>query len=94
MKLTDAQTIKMTEYGIPVRMHGGIIRYYEKGIPPGSFLTAVINNDLKEAVNRADATNVNCLKAYVMWFYNQAPGGSWGHEGACDNWIKEFIHEI
>ena len=88
MKLTDKQKLKMSEYGIPNYMQGGIIRYYENGIPPGDFLSAVINNDFKEAVGRADDTNIHCLKAYVMWFYNQAPNGSWGFAGATTKWIK------
>ncbi len=90
MELSDKKIHKMSEYGIPEYMQGGIILYYENGIPPGDFLTAVINNDLKEAVGRADDTNVNALKAYVMWFYNQAPTGSWGHAGACDEWLNKF----
>lgn len=94
MNLTDSKKAKMHEYGIPERMHGAIIRYYENGIRPGHFLTAVINNDLKEAVNRADSENSQCLKAYVIWFYNQAPGGSWGHADACEKWVEEFQHEI
>ena len=93
MKLSDQQIQKMSEYGVPAHMHGGIIRYYENGIPPGDFLSAVINNDLKEAIGRADDINVDALKAYVMWFYNQAPGGSWGHAGAVDNWLKAFHAE-
>jgi len=93
MKLTDTQIQKMEEYGIPSHMHGGIVRYYENGIPPGHFLSAVIDNDLKEAINRADDVNVNCLKAYVMWFYNQAPSGSWGRTGSVDRWLKEFHKE-
>ena len=93
MKLTDKQKFKMHEYGIPERMHGGIIRYYEAGIPPGDFLTAVIDNDLKEAVNRADATNILALKPYVVWFFNQAPYGSWGFAGATKKWVDEFAVE-
>jgi len=90
MELSAEKKAKMFEYGIPDYMHGGIIRFYENGIPPGDFLTAVIDNDLKEAVNRADSTNVDALKAYVMWFYNQAPGGSWGFAGATEKWVGEF----
>jgi hypothetical protein len=93
MKLTDEQKLKMDEYGIPERMQGGIIRYYENGIPPGDFLSAVIDNDLSEAVARADDENVHLLKAYVMWFYNQAPSGSWGREGSVQRWISEFRHD-
>ena len=87
MKLTEKQIAKMSEYGIPERMQGGIIRYYENRLPPGDFLTAVINNDLKEAVGRADSENKVLLHAYIMWFYNQAPGGSWGYAGASDKWL-------
>ena len=93
MQLTDKQKLKMDEYGIPEYMQGGIIRYYENGLSPGHFLTAVINNDLKEACARADETNKYCLHKYVMWFYNQAPMGSWGHEDATRNWIKRFHEE-
>lgn len=88
MKLTDEQKLKMSEYGIPEYMHGGIIRYYENRIPPGDFLTAVIDNDLKEACGRADDTNRHCLFRYVMWFHNCAPTGSWGFTGAAAKWIN------
>ena len=90
MRITENQKLKMDEYGIPEYMQGGIIRYYEHGIQPGSFLTAVINNDLREAVGRADDTNVHCLHKYIMWFYNQAPMGSWGFEGATEKWYADF----
>ena len=93
MKLSDKQKLKMSEYGIPEYMHGAIIRYYENGIEPGDFLTAVINNDLTEAIGRADDTNVNALKAYIMWFYNQVPRGSWGRPHAVSDWLEAFKNE-
>ena len=42
---------------IPDHMHGAVIRYVEDGIEPGGFLEAVLCNDLKGAVMRADAIN-------------------------------------
>ena len=87
-EITPSSVAKMHEYGIPEYMQDAIIRYYENGIPPGDFLGAVIDNDLKKAIERADDVNVNCLKAYVMWFYNQAPSGSWGHAGAVKDWLS------
>ena len=89
MKLSKTQIDKMTEYGIPQHMQGGIIRYYERGLSPGHFLTAVIQNNLSEAVGRADEENVQLLKAYVMWFYNQAPTGSWGSVDNYIRWIEQ-----
>ena len=88
MKLTDDQKQAMHDYGIPDYMHDGIARYYEDRIPPGGFLTAVINNDLREACARADDTNRHRLFAYMMWFYNHAPIGSWGHANAVDEWLS------
>jgi hypothetical protein len=93
MKLTERQISAMTENGIPEYMQGGIIRYYENGQPPGHFLKAVIDNDLRGAIERADDTNVHCLKNYIMWFYNHAPGGSWGRDGACQKYLADFQPE-
>lgn len=85
---------KLTEYGVPEHMHGGVIRYVEEGIPPGDFLTAVINNDLKGACVRADDKNKHALFSFIMWFYNQAPGGCWGYSGAVDYWCKPIEEDV
>ena len=90
MELTNESKQAMFESGMPEYMHGGIIRFYENGIPPGDFLTAVIDNDLQEAAVRADSTNIERLKNYVMWFYNYAPSGTWGFPGATDTWCAAF----
>lgn len=82
MKITDTQKDAMFACGIPAYMHDGIVQYYENGIPPGGFLTAVIDNDLQKACGRADDTNRHCLFAYMQWFYNHAPSGTWGYPGA------------
>ena len=79
---------KLYEYGVPSYMHGAVVRYMEEGIPPGSFLSAVINNDLREACSRADDTNKLALHSYVMWFYNWAPVGTWGHPDAVRDWCQ------
>lgn len=33
-------------WNVPAHTRGGIVRYIDEGIPPGSFLTAIICNDL------------------------------------------------
>lgn len=40
------------------------------GYPGGSFVQAVVNNDLMEAVGRADSINVHALKFYCQLMYN------------------------
>jgi hypothetical protein len=65
-------------YDIPEHMRGGIIRYVERGIPPGHFLQAVFANDLMEACKRGDGENVRLIPAYAVLLSNQCPGGCWG----------------
>lgn len=52
----------------PELMQGGIRRYVEDHIQPGSFLSAVLCNDLRTAVIRADETNLKLLPLYVAYF--------------------------
>jgi hypothetical protein len=42
------------------------------GYPGGSFVQAVVNNDLMEAFGRADSVNVNAIRFYVSLLYNQS----------------------
>ena len=48
----------------------------------------MIANDLKEAVGRADHINKEHLPEIVVWFYNEAPAGSWGSHEAYNEWIN------
>ena len=76
---------------VPVHyMLSGMKRYVEQGIMPGSFLTAVLCNDLKEAVAHADAGNIEELVEWVRFCWNELPASIWGshekvkaHIGAC-----------
>jgi hypothetical protein len=74
----NAWNEEMADHLIPGYMHGGLRRWIENGIEPGGFLMAVLENDLKEAVSRADATNVQALPNYIRYLYNYAPRGCWG----------------
>lgn len=74
---------------VPGHMIGGLRRYIERGIPPGSFLTAVLSNDLKEACHRADETNKRCLWDFVYFLYNYAPRECWGGPERVREWIEK-----
>lgn len=77
------------DWYIPDRMMDGIRRYIDQGIPPGDFLTAIISNDLKEAVGRADEENLANLPAFVSFFYNMAPSRCWGSPEIMDAWLDK-----
>jgi len=94
---SEESRAKMYEYGIPEYMHGSLIRYFEEHIPPGHFLTAVLENDFMGVFMHADERNILALKGYSMWMYNEAPGrysGSWGSKEAVAKWLAmEEIEE-
>ncbi len=73
---------------VPVaHMAGGMRRYFENGISPGSFGKALLSNDLCETLARADDDNAACVRQWVQWLYNNAPAGSWGSPANYANWI-------
>lgn len=74
---------------IPPHMHGAVKRYFEDGIRPGHFLTAVLCNDLREACARADDENKHRLFEYIQFLYMHAPGGSWGSPENFRDWLNE-----
>lgn len=72
---------------IPDHMIGGLRRYFENGIRPGEFLTAVLSNDLRGAFERADHINERRVRDYMVFLYNYAPYGSWGSPEQFKAWI-------
>jgi hypothetical protein len=72
---------------IPAHMRVSICRYILQRCPVGSFLEAVITNDLSGAVFGADDTNLILLKPYLMWFYNIAPMGCHASKENYKNWL-------
>ena len=72
-------------------------RYIEQGIPTGSFLRAVLENNLREAFGRADEYNSACMREIVAWLWNEAPADCWGSPEKVKNWIaarqKQLVEE-
>lgn len=74
---------------IPDYMIGGLRRYIENGIEPGSFLSAVLCNDLRGAVSAADDTNRHRLFQYVQFLYLYAPSECWGSPSKVEKWCAQ-----
>lgn len=72
--------------GIPSHMHGAISRYVQHGTPPGSFLTAVLSNDLREAFAHADPINQAAMLHWVRFLYNHMPSDSHGSSSKVRAW--------
>ena len=73
---------------IPDRMKESIDRYVYHRIPPGGFLEAVLSNDFKGAVGRADDTNIKYLKQYALYVCNCMPSTAQGSHEKVKAWLK------
>src|SRR5689334_13211518 len=68
--------------GVPDHLLPGLQRYFEGRIATGSFLRAVLENDLRSAIARGDPTSFAALPTLVAWIERNAPPGSWGSADA------------
>jgi hypothetical protein len=80
---------RLIEAGIPPYMHDGLLDYLIRRRPPGHFLTAVLSNDLTDAVGRGDNTNLQALPQYVRFLYSSAPSNAWGSPAKVAAWLDE-----
>ena len=84
--LVDGEPIDYS--GLPENLRAGVRRYIESGVRPGSFLSSVIRNDLRMAVQLGDDDMTLCsLRKITIWFYNHAPPTSYGSAERMKSWI-------
>lgn len=67
--------------------------YRDHGREPGSFLMAILCNDLVAAVAAADEDNMDNLPAYADFLYNHMPVASWGDETRVRRWALRRLEE-
>lgn len=71
-------------------------RYVDDHIETGSFLRAVLENDLCEAFVRADDINACDMLWIVTYCWNHIPGACWGSKQRVKDWLthKKEVHHI
>ena len=79
---------KARERGIPEYMTDGLVSYVVDRRPTGDFLYAVLTNNLCQTYERADAANAECVRAYMMFLYNDVPHRCWGSEERVNAWLQ------
>lgn len=72
---------------IPEHMREGVRGYLEEGWYPGSFLNAVLCNDLKEAAATADEINKHYLFQWAQFLYNEIPMNAQGSQEIVNTYI-------
>lgn len=79
--------------GLPEHMHEGIIAYIRYGRPCGSFLEAIIRNDARDAMRRADQENQDALGRWFLFMIRYAPIACWGSAEAYQEW-RAAAHKL
>lgn len=82
----EALTEAACQNHIPTYMQDGLIEYVLTARPTGSFLNAILTNNLREACNRADELNKRLIWNYVNFLWNHAPMMCWGNEETVKKW--------
>lgn len=87
---------RLIEADVPATLHDGLTEYVAARRPTGSFLRAVLENDLKEACMRADDVNRWHLVDIVRWLNADVPSPAWGSPDAVAAWLTdtEAVPEI
>lgn len=73
---------------VPEHLRGALWRYLAHRIPPGGFLTAVLENNLRESFGRADENSRAGLFNLVKFLYNHAPASCWGSPERVRTWLN------
>lgn len=74
------------EVSLPDTTVEALARYVVLGLQPGGFLTAVLSNDLTQAVLRADDNNKAVLPELVSYIWMNLPAQCWGSPKAVLLW--------
>lgn len=72
---------------VPIRIISSLNRYAIDKIPTGPFLRAVLENNLKEAVARADEDNLRLLPEIVQYCHENLSRDCWGSSEI----VSEFL---
>jgi hypothetical protein len=74
-------------YGAPVRILGAIRNHADHHHPCGSFVTAVLENNLMEAIGRADENSQAALFEIVRYVRWEIPSNCHGSVEAVRAWL-------
>lgn len=78
---------------VPPNIKGAIKRYVEDRLPPGHFTTAVLENNLTEAIGRADRESLANIVDIVGYVYTSIPSIAWGSPQRVKDWLSGETQE-
>ena len=78
---------------IPLDTRESIDAYVSEGLETGGFLRAVLENNLMEAMGRADAHNLEALPHICAYVYNEIPSACHGAPSIVRAWLERKAKE-
>ena len=81
-------TNRMSAVDLPIHCRSSIYRYLMFGQPLGSFLSAVMSNELTESFSNADNVNEFAMKRYAQFLYSSCPTTMWGSRAIVEDVIN------
>jgi hypothetical protein len=78
---------RLAAHRVPAHLHGGLLVYFEDHLPPGDGLLAILENDLRQTLNRADPDTLAGLVNIVSFLMNEAPAEAWGSPALVRAWL-------
>lgn len=72
---------------LPEAMRERARDYVERHQPVGHFLTAVLENNLVNAIGAADAENRAAIEDWALWLFNDIPSACWGSRAKVEAWL-------
>ena len=86
--MTDHTTTDLAYPDAPVHILASINRYVEHGLRPGSFVMAVLSNDLAAAFQTADDESHRGLRDILRYIRWEIPGTCWGSQAKVEAWLE------
>ena len=80
---------RLLEMDVPQPLHNGLVEYFAARRPTGSFLRAVLENDLRQACVRADDVNRWEIANIVLFLHSYVPSPAWGSPSAVQAWLAD-----
>ncbi len=81
--------VRLQHCDVPAHLRQGLLAYLTERCPTGSFLRAVLENNLREAVWRGDPLSCAGLDRLVRFLTDHAPARSWGSPKAVRVWLSD-----
>lgn len=78
---------------IPIHMQDGLKLYIENGIATGTFMNAVLNNDLVAAFSWCDDINEANMKNWAKFLYLYMPQEAYGSPAKVEAYKKSKARE-